>query len=180
MSSHVSALGLHPKVDRHNIGSPGAPATPPGPSNNWSPLNPQRPESYGHQPRSQPYQGDPWSQPQQEVPAATYGGWQAPNFANGAGSNVRPFDARDWTEDKASNELKSFNGDITHYDNWRRRIRDHFTQNNMFYKDIFDLVDAEKGLIPRIKLATLKVAHLPNLDWQWISSQIWSFTGRFM
>ena len=42
MSSHVSAPGLHPKVDRHNIGSPAAPGTPPGQSNSWSPLNPQR------------------------------------------------------------------------------------------------------------------------------------------
>ena len=185
MSSSGSAPGLHPNVDRHDIGSPGAPGTPPGatgaPSNSWSPLNPQRNDSYGHQPRSQPDQGDPWSQPRQGAPAATYGGWQAPNFANGAGSNVRPFDARDWTVDKkASHELKSFNGDITNYDNWRRRIRDHFTQTNMFYKEIFDLVEAEKGLIQWDKLKSLTVASLPNLDWQWISSQIWSFTGRFM
>ena len=58
-------------------------------------------------------------------------------------------------------------------------IRDHFAQTNQFYKEIFDLVEAERGLIPWAKLATLKVATLPNLDWQWISSQIWSFTGRY-
>ena len=35
-------------------------------------------------------------------------------------------------------------------------------------------------MIPWIKLATLKVAILPNLDWQWMSPLLWSFNGRFM
>ena len=81
---------------------------------------------------------------------------------------------------KASNELKSFNGDISNYDNWRRRIRDHSTQTIRYYKDIFDLVETEKGMIPWAKLTTLKVATLPKLDWQWIATQLWSFTGRYM
>ena len=116
----------------------------------WNPgLNPQRPESYGHQPRptpsAAPYQGDPWSQPPptqlQQPQDASYGGWQAPRWANGVGSNMRPFDVRDWTVGKkASHELKSFNGDITNYDNWRRRVRDYFTSTNMFYKDMFGLI----------------------------------------
>ena len=102
-------------------------------------------------------------------------------WANGAGSNLRPFDVRDWTVDKkATHELKSFNGEIPNFDNWRRRVRDHFTGTNMFYKDIFDMVEAEKTTISWAKLATLRVAILPNLDWHWIASQIWSFIGRFM
>ena len=55
-------------------------------------------------------------------------------------------------------ELKSFNGEIANYDNWRRRVRDHFTGVNMFYKDIFDLVESEKTTIAWSRLATLKVA----------------------
>ena len=26
----------------------------------------------------------------------------------------------------------------------------------------------------------MKVASLPNLDWQWIARQLWTFTGRYM
>ena len=50
----------------------------------------------------------------------------------------------------------------------------------MFYKDMFDLIEEEKAVIPLAKLATLKVASLPNLDWQWIAGQLWTFTGRYM
>ena len=53
MSSHGSAPGLQPPTPptatHHDIGSQ-APAPPPTDAH-WSPLNPQRPESYGHQPR---------------------------------------------------------------------------------------------------------------------------------
>ena len=74
-------------------------------------------------PSAPPYQGDPWSQlpptqPQQPQ-GASYGGWQAPRWANGVGSYLRPLDVRNWT---VADELKSFNGDITNYDNWRRRV----------------------------------------------------------
>ena len=132
MSTHASppGLGHGPNVASHNIGSP-APVTPPTEAHGRSPLNPQRPESYGHQPRptpsAAPYQGDPWSQPPPTQPQqpqdASYGGWQTLRWANGVGSNMRPFDVRGWTVDKkASHKLKTFNGDITSYDNWRRRV----------------------------------------------------------
>jgi hypothetical protein len=144
-------------VPQHHIGSP-VPGTPP--TNNfdsqWSPLNPG----------SAPFQGDPWSRPHAENPPdANYGGWQAPQWGNGVGSNLRAFDVSDWTVDKkAPNELKSFNGVTSNYDNWRRRIRDHYTQTNRYYKEMLDLVENEKGTIPWAKLATLKVATLPKLD----------------
>ena len=154
MSTHASpqGMGQGPNVVSHNSGSP-APVTPPTKSNGWSPGNPQRPESYGHQPRptpsAAPYQGDPWTQPpptqQQQPQDASDGGWQAPRWANGVGSNMRPFDVRDWTVDeKAAHELKSFDGDITNYDNWRRRVRDNFTSTQMLYKDMFDCFWGEK------------------------------------
>jgi hypothetical protein len=57
---------------------------------------------------------------------------------------------------KASHELKSFDGDITNYDNWRRRVGDHFTPTNMFDKDMFDVIEEEKALIPWAKLATFE------------------------
>ena len=162
----------------HDIGSPAPTSTPL--DRQWSPLNPQRADSYGHQPRREET-ADPWSQSRYgnggvgaSMPASS-------TWAAGAGSDRRPFEARDWTVDKkATHELKSFNGEIANYDNWRRRVRDHFTGTNLFYKDIFDMVESEKSTISWSRLATLKVAALPNLDWQWIASQIWSFIGRFM
>ena len=78
---------------------------------------------------------------------------------------MRSFDVRNWTVDKkAFYGLKSFNGDINNYENWRRTDRDHFTQTDMFYEEVCDFVAAEKGLIPLAKLTTLQVASLPNLD----------------
>ena len=106
---------------------------------------------------------------------------EAPRWAKSVKSNLRPFDVRDWTVDKkASHELKSFNGGITNYDNWRRRVRDLFTSTSMFYKDVCDFIEGEHAMIPWAKLATLKVASLPNLDWQWIAEQLWTFTARYM
>ena len=67
---------------------------------------------------------------------------------------------------EAYHELKSFNGEITHYDNWRRRVRDHFTSTNLFYKKIVYLVEGKKAMIPWAKLPTLKVSSLTKLDWQ--------------
>ena len=44
-------------------------------------------------------------------------------WAPGAGSENRPFDPREWSVEgkKPSRELKTFDGDLAHYDNWRRR-----------------------------------------------------------
>ena len=98
-----------PNVQTHDIGWPAQTGQPS--ENEWSPLNPQRPESYGHQPRMQrEATADPWSQLQhQPTHSTSYGlNMQGPStWANGAGSNLRPFDVRDLTVDKkATHELK--------------------------------------------------------------------------
>ena len=59
-------------------------------------------------------------------------------------------------------------------------VRDHFTSTNLSDKDMLYLVEGEKSMIPWATLATLKVASLPKLDWQWITGQLWTFTSRFM
>ena len=59
-------------------------------------------------------------------------------WAPGAGTENRAFDPRDWSVEgkKVSKELRTFDGDIAHYNNWRRRIRDHFVAVNCNYSVI--------------------------------------------
>ena len=64
-------------------------------------------------------------------------------WAAGAGTESKPFDPRDWSVDgkKPSKELKTFDGDMAHYDTWRRRVRDHFMGVNCNYFKVFDIVE---------------------------------------
>ena len=52
----------------------------------------------------------------------------ASQWAAGAGTELKPFNAKDWMVDskKPSKELKTYDGDMINYDTWRRRVRDHF------------------------------------------------------
>ena len=61
-----------------------------------------------------------------------------------AASQHRPFDTRDWNVDgkKISKELKTFDGDLAMYVNWRLRVR-----NNCNYSRVFELVEANKVAI---------------------------------
>ena len=90
----------------HDLRSPG------------SPLNPQQPRS------------DDWHRTTHN---AQFGQW-----APGAGTEMKAFDTRDWSVDgkKPSKELRSFDGNISNYDNWRRRMRDHFISTNCNYATI--------------------------------------------
>ena len=65
--------------------------------------------------------------------------------------------------------MKSFDGEMKGYENWRRRIRDHFIGTNIHYKEIFDIAEAEKHAIPWDGLPTTFIASRPNLCWQWIA-----------
>ena len=71
-----------------------------------------------------------------------------PQWAPGAGTEHRPFDPRDWSVEgkKPSKELRTFDGDMAHYDNWRRRVRDHFVSTNINYSKVFEFVEKEKVL----------------------------------
>ena len=87
--------------------------------NNWSPLNPN------------------------QAPAgnASFGAW-----APGAGTEHDAFDAKAWSVDnkKVTKELRAFDGDMASYDNWRRRIRDHFMSINCNYSKIFSIIEEQK------------------------------------
>ena len=51
---------------------------------------------------------------------ASFGRW-----APGAGTQLKPLEEREWStgHKKVTKQLDAFDGDIVHYDNWRRRIR---------------------------------------------------------
>ena len=66
------------------------------------------------------------------------------------------------------------------YDNWRRRIRDHFVSVNCNYAKVFDLVEQQRTPINWHQLTTLRVPELPYLNWQWVSTHLWSFTGAYL
>ena len=77
-----------------------------------------------------------------------------------------PFHEKDWIVDrKASQELRASYGDIKNYDNWCKRIRDHFIGANMYYKDVFDIIEREKNVISWNALSMTKNPRLPNLNW---------------
>ena len=92
------------------------------------------------------------------IPASVIG-HQAQELSTG-------FDAKDWNTEnkKVTKELRAFDGDMAAYDNWRRRIRDHFVSVNCNYAKIFDLVEQSKTPINWHQLATSWVAELPNLN----------------
>ena len=66
------------------------------------------------------------------------------------------------------------------YDNWRLRVRNHFVGTNCNYSRIFELVETNKVPIVWADLRTTYVPDLPHVDWQWISTHIWAFTGNFL
>ena len=69
---------------------------------------------------------------------------------------------------------------MARYDNWRRRIRDHFVNTNHNYSKIFDLVEGTKVPIKWATLSTAYVQELPFLDWQWVATHIWTFTANYL
>ena len=155
--THHNRSGQGPQsIPRHVSGSQTAyfhVGSPPAQANDrWSPLNPQNPNS-------------------------GFGNW-----APGAGTEGKPFEARDWSVEgkKVTKELRSFDGDMAAYDNWRRRIRDHFVSVNCNYALVFDMVERQKTQINWHQLASTRVPEMPYLNWQWVSTHLWSFTGAYL
>ena len=105
-----------------------------------------------------------------------------PQWAPGAGTEHRPFDPRDWSVEgkKPSKELRTFDGDMAHYDNWRRRVRDHFVGTNINYSKVFEVVEKEKVTIRWSNLSTTFIEELPRVNWEWIATHLWTFTGGFL
>ena len=56
-------------------------------------------------------------------------------YAAGAGTQLRPFEPRDWNTDgkNISKELRVYDGDMAHYDTWRMRVRNHVVGTNCNY-----------------------------------------------
>ena len=106
----------------------------------------------------------------------------ARQYTPGAGTELQPFDPRSWSTDgkKVTKELRTYDGDMARYDNWRRRIRDHFVNTNHNYSKIFDLVEGTKVPIKWATLSTAYVQELPFLDWQWVATHIWTFTANYL
>ena len=104
------------------------------------------------------------------------------HWAPGAGTELRPFDPRDWSVDgkKPSKELRTFNGDMATYDNWRRRVRDHFVSTNINYSKIFETIERERSPIRWSQLSTTKIDSLPMINWEWIATHLWTFTGGYL
>ena len=139
----------------HNMSSP---------KDQWSPLGGTRPE------------------PSQNAWNATSANSQFGQWAPGAGTENQAFLEKDWSVEgkKITKELKAFDGGMQHYDNWRRRVRDHFISVNCNYSKIFHLVETQKTPISWSTLARTHFSELPHLNWQWISTHIWTVIGGFL
>ena len=129
---------------------------------NWSPLG----GNNGHWSVIGGMQGQPMSN----------------RWAPGAGSNMRAFDPKDWDVQgrKVTKELRVFDGDLVKFDNWRRRIRDHFVSVNCHYTEVFKIIENNKSPIRWSELRATYVQELPNLNWEWVASHLWSFTSSFL
>ena len=106
---------------------------------------------------------------------------QANSWAAGFGTNFGPWVEKDWKVDhKVSSELKVFDGQIQHYANWRNRIRDHFISTNVYYSEVFDLIEQTKNILTLQTLNDARVPTLPNVHWRWLASHLWTFIGKWM
>ena len=105
-----------------------------------------------------------------------------PQFAAGAGSESRTFDPRDWSVDgkKPSKELKTYDGDMAHFDTWRQRVHDHFIGVNCNYAKVFALIENQKTPIEWAKLRTTVIPDLPYVQWEWIATHLWTFLGGYI
>ena len=100
----------------------------------------------------------------------------------GAGTQYKPFDPRDWSTDgkKVSKELRTYDGDLATFDTWRMRVRNHFVGTNCNYTRIFELVEGNKVPIRWADLDTTQIPELPYVDWKWIATHLWTFTGNYL
>ena len=126
-----------------------------------------------------PEPANPWG-PQPSDPATsavppTPSSWAAA----GAGTNIMPWNDKHWIVDnKPPKELRTFDGDIRYYDKWRLRLRYHFIATNMFYQNIFDMIENSREPITFQMLSTASVPLLPNVNWIWLSNHIYGFVGK--
>ena len=97
----------------------------------------------------------------------------------GAGTNVSPWNDKQWTVDnKPPKELRTFDGLIQYYDKWRLRIRYHFIATNMYYQNIFDLIEGSNVPITFNMLNQTSIPLLPNVNWLWVANHLWGFIGK--
>ena len=100
-------------------------------------------------------------------------------WAPGTGTELRPVDPRDWSVEgkKPSRDHRTYDGEMAHYDIWRRCVRDHFVGTNMHYSKIFGMIEKEKVPIHWNMLASTRIASLPMVNWEGIATHLWTFTG---
>ena len=117
------------------------------------------------------------------VPSAPSAAAPPNSFGSNMPRGMAPhFDSKEWNVEgkKVSKELKIFDGDLATYDTWRMRVRNHFIGTNYKYSMIFDIIENCKT---PIKWALLPETHhhlVPGVDWTWISTHIWTFTGNWL
>ena len=50
----------------------------------------------------------------------------------------------------------------------------------MHSREVFDLVEQSKQIMTIKFLSETRVQRLPNINWTWIASHIWTFLGKWM
>ena len=50
----------------------------------------------------------------------------------------------------------------------------------MNYTKVFNLIETTKIPIRWQHLATTQVAELPNLNWEWVATHLWTFTANYL
>ena len=145
--------------------------------------------SFGHPSSPSPHNYNGANGPQRAGPSVYHVGSPgsplgapAPHFAAGAGSESRPFDAKEWSVDgkKPSKELKTYDGDMANFDTWRQRVHDHFISVNCNYAKVFNLIENQKTPIEWAKLAMTTIPELPYVQWQWVATHLWTFLGGYI
>ena len=92
---------------------------------------------------------------------------------------MMPWSGKHWTVDnKPPKELRTFDGDTRYCDEWRLRLRYHFIATNMFYHNIFDMIESNQTPITFQTLSASNIPLLPNVNWVWFANHIYGFVGK--
>ena len=69
---------------------------------------------------------------------------------------------------------------MANFDTWRQRVHDHFINVNCNYAKVFALIEGQKTPIAWAKLCTTMIPELPYIEWEWVTTQLWTFLGGYI
>jgi hypothetical protein len=69
---------------------------------------------------------------------------------------------------------------MANFDTWRQRVHDHFISVKSNYAKKHALIEGQKTPIVWAKLSTATIPELPYVQWEWVSTHLWTFLGGYI